>query len=185
MKNIHSPQIKTQAFRRYLPLLKPKLLILPQPKVQAVTSFSANNIKEVFTVTKGKIARENFMNGLNCSQAVAVAFADEMNMPKELVAKLTIGFGGGIGRMREVCGAVYYDEKSDIYKIFQAVSNEYKEENGSIICRELLGISKPGPDSPIAEKRTKEYYKKRPCPELVELAGDILEKYISNNPYKK
>ena len=53
-------------------------------------------------MTKGKVARENFMNGLNCSQAVAVAFADEMNMPKELVAKLTIGFGGGIGRMREV-----------------------------------------------------------------------------------
>ena len=146
-------------------------------------------------MTKGKIARENFMNGLNCSQAVAVAFADEMNMPKELVAKLTIGFGGGIGRMREVCGAVsgmtfvisalYDDEKSDIYKRVQAVANEYKEENGSIRCRELLGISKPGPDSPIAEKRTKEYYKKRPCPELVELAGDILEKYISNNPYKK
>lgn len=146
-------------------------------------------------MTKGKIARENFMNGLNCSQAVAVAFADEMNMPKELVAKLTIGFGGGIGRMREVCGAVlgmtfvisalYDDEKSDIYKRVQAVANEYKKENGSIICRELLGISKPGPDSPIAEKRTKEYYKKRPCPELVELAGDILEKYISNNPYKK
>lgn len=57
-------------------------------------------------MTKGKVARENFMNGLNCSQAVAVAFADEMNMPKELMAKLTIGFGGGIGRMREVCGAV-------------------------------------------------------------------------------
>ena len=97
--------------------------------------------------------------------------------------------------MREVCGAVsgmtfvisalYDDEKSDIYKRVQAVANEYKEENGSIICRELLGISKPGPDSPIAEKRTKEYYKKRPCPELVELAGDILEKYILNNPYKK
>ena len=90
------------------------------------------------------------MNGLNCSQAVAVAFADEMNMPKELVAKLTIGFGGGIGRMREVCGAVsgmtfvisalYDDEKSDIYKRVQAVANEYKEE---VVNNENQEVIKP------------------------------------------
>ena len=138
-------------------------------------------------MTKGKVARENFMNGLNCSQAVAVAFADEMNMPKELVAKLTIGFGGGIGRMREVCGAVsgmtfvisalYDDEKSDIYKRVQAVANEYKEENGSIICRELLGLG-AGADKPVPELRTQEYYKKRPCAELVGCAAKIMEEYI-------
>lgn len=146
-------------------------------------------------MTKGESAKENFMSGLNCSQAVAAAFAEEMNMPKSLVEKLTVGFGGGMGRMREVCGAVsgmtfvisalYDDDKSGIYKRVQAVANEFREENGSIVCRELLGLSKPGHDSPLAEPRTKEYYKKRPCPELVELAADILEKYISNNPYKK
>ena len=154
-------------------------------------------------MTKGESAKENFMSGLNCSQAVAAAFAEEMNMPKSLVEKLTVGFGGGMGRMREVCGgvsgmfmaiglffgfvisALYDDDKSGIYKRVQAVANEFREENGSIVCRELLGLSKPGPDSPLAEPRTKEYYKKRPCPELVELAADILEKYISNNPYKK
>lgn len=105
-------------------------------------------------MTKGKIARENFMNGLNCSQAVAVAFADEMNMPKELVSKLTIGFGGGIGRMREVCGAVsgmtfvisalYDDEKSDIYKRVQAVANEYKEENGQLYAVNFLAFQSRG-----------------------------------------
>ena len=133
-------------------------------------------------MTKGESAKENFMSGLNCSQAVAAAFAEEMNMPKSLVEKLTVGFGGGMGRMRE---ALYDDDKSGIYKRVQAVANEFREENGSIVCRELLGLSKPGPDSPLAEPRTKEYYKKRPCPELVELAAGILEKYISNNPYKK
>ena len=145
-------------------------------------------------MTKGKIARENFMNGLNCSQAVAVAFADEMNMPKELVAKLTIGFGGGIGRMREVCGAVsgmtfvisalYDDEKSDIYKRVQAVANEYKEENGSIICRELLGLG-AGADKPVPELRTQEYYKKRPCAELVGCAAKIMEEYIKSKEENK
>ena len=115
-------------------------------------------------MTKGESAKENFMSGLNCSQAVAAAFAEEMNMPKSLVEKLTVGFGGGMGRMREVCGAVsgktfvisalYDDDKSGIYKRVQAVANEFREENGSIVCRELLGLSKPGPDSPLAEPRT-------------------------------
>lgn len=146
-------------------------------------------------MSKGELAKEYFMSGLNCSQAVAAAFADEINMPRQLVEKLTIGFGGGIGRMREVCGAVsgmtfvisalYDDDKSGIYKRVQSVANEFRDANGSIVCRELLGLTEPGPDSPLAELRTKEYYKKRPCPELVELAANILEKYISNNPYKK
>ena len=102
-------------------------------------------------MTKGESAKENFMSGLNCSQAVAAAFAGEMNMPKSLVEKLTVGFGGGMGRMREVCGAVsgmtfvisalYDDDKSGIYKRVQAVANEFREENGSIVCRELLGLS--------------------------------------------
>ena len=120
-------------------------------------------------MTKGESAKENFMSGLNCSQAVAAAFAEEMNMPKSLVEKLTVGFGGGMGRMREVCGAVsgmtfvisalYDDDKSGIYKRVQAVANEFREENGSIVCRELLGLSKPGPDSPLAEPR----HPKSPC----------------------
>ena len=92
---------------------------------------------------------------------------------------------GALSGMTFVISALYDDDKSGIYKRVQAVANEFREENGSIVCRELLGLSKPGPDSPLAEPRTKEYYKKRPCPELVELAADILEKYISNNPYKK
>mgnify|MGYP005899643253 CR=1 FL=1 len=142
-----------------------------------------------------ELARQAFKEGYNCSQAMVAAFSDLMGMDKKTALRLASSFGGGMGRMREVCGAVsgmtfvisalYDDDKSGIYKRVQAVANEFREENGSIVCRELLGLSKPGPDSPLAEPRTKEYYKKRPCPELVELAADILEKYISNNPYKK
>ena len=145
-------------------------------------------------MTKGEEAKQLFMTGLNCAQAVAVAFSNEMGMDSELVKKLTTGFGAGIGRMREVCGtvsgtafvisALYDDDKSGIYKRVQDCANEFRTINGSIVCRELLGLSEPGPDSPLAELRTKEYYKKRPCAELVELSADILEKYISNNPYK-
>lgn len=145
-------------------------------------------------MTKGEKAKELFMAGLNCAQAVAAAFSEEMGMDSDLVIKLTTGFGAGIGRMREVCGtvsgmafvisALYDDDKSGIYKRVQECANEFRDINGSIVCRELLGLSEPGPDSPLAEMRTKEYYKKRPCAELVELSANILEKYISNNLYK-
>lgn len=145
-------------------------------------------------MTKGEKAKELFMTGLNCAQAVACAFSDEMDIDKSLVQKLTTGFGAGIGRMREVCGAVsgmafvisalYDDDKSGIYKRVQECANEFRNINGSIVCRELLGLSDPSPDSPLAEMRTKEYYKKRPCAELVELSANILDKYILNNPYK-
>ena len=143
---------------------------------------------------KGKIANELFHSGYNCAQSVAVAFADEIALDKELVAQLTIGFGGGIGRMREVCGAVcgmafvisalYKDDKGSIYQRIQEVAEEFRAENGSIVCRELLGLDIKGADSPVPQQRTTEYYKKRPCAELVTQAAEILEKYINNHPFK-
>ncbi len=143
-------------------------------------------------MTKGEKAKELFMSGCNCSQAVAAAFCDEMNMDAQLVKRLTIGFGGGVGRMREVCGAVsgmafvisavYGEDKARIYERVQAVANRFKAENGSVVCRELLGLDKSGATPPTPEKRTQEYYKKRPCPQLVEMAADILDEYLINNP---
>lgn len=145
-----------------------------------------------FTMNKGEIAKELFMNGCNCSQAVAGAFADEIGLDIEIIKQLTIGFGGGIGRMREVCGAVcgmtfvisavYKEDKGKIYERVQAVSDEFKNENGSIICRELLGLTTSGPDLPKPEARTQQYYKKRPCPQIVYTAAEILENYLKNNP---
>lgn len=143
-------------------------------------------------MTKGEKAKELFMSGCNCSQAVAAAFCEETGLSEELIKNLTIGFGAGMGRMREVCGAVsamtfvisavYNDDKANIYNRVQAVANKFREQNGSIVCRELLGLNIKGADSPVPEKRTNEYYKKRPCPELVALAADILDDYLKNNP---
>ena len=148
-------------------------------------------------MTKGESAKENFMSGLNCSQAVAAAFAEEMNMPKSLVERLTVGFGGGMGRMREVCGAVTgmfmvvgilygyddakdYEGKKDTYALVQELANQFKAETGSIICRELLGLD--GKDnSPVPSKRTEEYYKKRTCEDKVGLAAKILDEYIQSH----
>lgn len=143
-------------------------------------------------MTKGETAKNYFKQGFNCSQSVAAAFSQEMELNEEVVTRLTAGFGAGMGRMREVCGAVsgmtfvistlYHEDKGSIYKRVQEVANKFKEKNGSIVCRELLGLTIKGADSPIPEKRTEEYYKKRPCAELVEMAANILEEYIKNNP---
>ncbi len=141
-------------------------------------------------MSKGEQAKQLFMSGLNCSQSVAIAFCDEMNMDSETVKKLVIGFGGGMGRLREVCGAVsgmvfvlsalYGDKgRTEVYSMVQTVAKEYEKANGSIVCRELLGMAPKQIDSPVPEERTKEYYKKRPCAELCRIAADILENFIN------
>ncbi len=145
----------------------------------------------------GDKAYQNFMQGYNCAQAVALAYADEMHLTDTQALTLASGFGGGVGRMREVCGAfsglvmvlgaMYGStdpaQKTAIYTEVQALAARYRAESGgnSIICRELLGLSKPE-GSPVASPRTAEYYKKRPCPELVRLAADILDEYIAAHP---
>ena len=113
-----------------------------------------------------------------------------------MIAKIISGFGGGMGRMREVCGCVSgmvfvisslygysdpkdFDSKKELYQRINQVANTFKEKNGSIICKELLGLEKK--DGIVPEKRTDAYYKKRPCSELCKIAGDILEDYIKNN----
>ena len=145
-------------------------------------------------MNKSDKAKQLFLSGYNCAQAVAAAFAEEMNMDEALVKKLTTGFGGGVGRMREVCGtvsgmafvisALYDGDKGDIYAIVQENAAKFKKEHGSVVCRELLGLDIKGADSPVPEKRTQQYYKKRPCAELVAMSAGILEDYIKTHPYK-
>lgn len=142
-------------------------------------------------------AIENFKKGYNCSQAVFLAFSDLYDMNETTALKLSSSFGGGMGRLREVCGAVSgmfmvagiiygYDSPSDQekkkqhYERIQELAKEFKIENHSIICRELLGLPQKS-DSPIPEKRTEEYYKKRPCVEMVATAAAIMENYIKEN----
>jgi len=138
-----------------------------------------------------------FKEGYNCSQSVFLAFEDLHHMDRETAAKLASSFGGGLGRMREVCGAVSgmamvagilfgydspsdYEGKTEHYARIQELAGKFTEVNGSIICKELLGLEqKEG--SHVPEKRTEEYYKKRPCGELVGMAAAILEEYLNQS----
>ena len=150
--------------------------------------------------SRGDRARELFREGYNCSQAVTLAFADELEtrgISREMAAGLASSFGGGLGRLREVCGCVsgmalvcgalegYTDpkaaaEKQDHYKRIQELVSAFKNENGSYICRELLaGINTD--TNPVPEARTESYYKKRPCAELAACAADILERHLKEN----
>ncbi len=142
-------------------------------------------------MTKGEIAKKHFECGKNCSQAVALAFCDEMGLSEELVEKQTIGFGGGMGRMREVCGTVsgmtYVISnlyacrgRAAVYAMVQEVAKKFEAQNGSIICRVLLELDKNKRLTPTPDARTAEYYKKRPCSELCKMAADILDDFIRN-----
>lgn len=139
-----------------------------------------------------------FKDGYNCAQAVFLAFSDLYDMDTKAAACLSSSFGGGFGRMREVCGAVSgmgmvagmlygydsptdYEGKTEHYARIQELAGKFTEVNGSIVCKELLGLEKKE-GTHVPEKRTEEYYKKRPCGELVGMAAAILEKYIRENP---
>lgn len=139
-------------------------------------------------------AMELFKEGYNCSQSVFIAFCDEYDLDIDTALKLSSSFGAGMGRLREVCGAVsamfmvaglkygYSNPEDNIsktehYKRIQLLAKQFEEQNHSIICRELLGIDK-GIDSPVPELRTERYYNNRPCMELVGSAAEIMEKYI-------
>ena len=142
------------------------------------------------------LAAELFLEGFNCAQAVAVAFTDVTGMDKKEAAKLAAPFGGGMGRMREVCGAVSgmfmvlgalygYDnsdadaKKKETYQQVQELAAKFKEENGSIICREIL---KNPPSDPNPSPRTAEYYAKRPCARMVMTAAKLMDEFIAQHP---
>lgn len=146
---------------------------------------------------KSALAEELFKSGYNCSQAVLCAFAEELGLDPETARRISSSFGGGMGRMREVCGACSgmfmaaglkygdYDPmdhgaKAEHYKRIQQLAQQFREANGSIICRELLGLGDKS-DGNIPEKRTEEYYKKRPCGQIVAEAAGIFEKYLEEN----
>lgn len=135
-------------------------------------------------------AQTLFTDGYNCAQAVFLAYADLFSVAPALAATLAAPFGGGVGRLREVCGAVSgmsliagliepvvdpadREAKTRAYTLVQELANAYRAANGSIVCRELLGLAQRQ-DSPVPSERTAEYYKKRPCRELVGIAARIV-----------
>lgn len=144
-------------------------------------------------------AVDNFMHGYGCCQSVVAAFADLYNLDDTMAKRIAAGFGGGVGRMRMMCGAVSgivilagldrgqidgadRKGKSMCYKVVQELLDEFKVQNGSVVCAELLGLKghEKAQSSYVASPRTAEYYKTRPCAAKVESAARIFAEYLMN-----
>lgn len=144
-------------------------------------------------MTKREAAEKLFCEGCNCAQSVACAFAVELALPMDLIAKTVSGFGGGMGRSRETCGAVsgmvyvmsvlqgYGDvtgnengEKAALYAKVQALLDAFRAENGSVVCRELLDLQTAEEKSANPAARTPQYYQTRPCARLCGVAANLV-----------
>ena len=144
-------------------------------------------------------AVDNFMQGYGCCQSVVAAFADLYNLDDTMAKRIAAGFGGGVGRMRMMCGAVSgivilagldrgqidgadRKGKSMCYKVVQELLDEFKVQNGSVVCAELLELKghEKAQSSYVASPRTAEYYKTRPCAAKVESAARIFAEYLMN-----
>ena len=142
---------------------------------------------------------ELFVEGYNCAQAVAVAFCDITGLDEKTTARMVSPYGGGMGRLREVCGAVSgmffvlgylygYDNadadetKKELYGRVQDLAGQFREKCGSIICRELLDNP---PSDPNPSPRTAQYYKDRPCAILVKTAAELMDDFIAAHPLEK
>ena len=151
-------------------------------------------------MNRGELAAQNFRSGCNCAQAVLLAFSDLTGLEDVTAMKLASSFGRGMGRLREVCGAVSgmlmvlgaiygYDDpgekdraKKAHYAMVQELAGKFRERNGSIICREIL---KNPPSDPSPTPRTEEFYKNRPCARLVVCAAELLDEYIASHPLEE
>ena len=147
----------------------------------------------------GMKAAELFLSGYNCAQSVAVAFCDVTGLEEKQTARMVSAFGGGMGRLREVCGAVSgmffvlsflygYDTAGDdvskkrLYADVQALAAAFRQRCGSIVCREIL---KNPPTDPTPSPRTEEYYRVRPCARMVLTAATIMDEYIAAHPLEE
>lgn len=140
-------------------------------------------------------AKELFFGGMNCAQAVVCSFADRLGIDEKTAMKFSEGLGGGMSRLRLTCGAVSamamvaglklsrgepgdVKTRGEVYSAVREMTSLFKEKNGSLICRELLGTALPKDNGPIPEARTAEYYKKRPCAEYIRDCAEIIEKTL-------
>lgn len=146
-------------------------------------------------------AVENFKKGYNCTQSVVEAFADIYGVDQSLALRMAASFGGGIGRMRLTCGTACgmfllagletgvtdpTDRmgKGANYAVVQQLAEEFKSECGSLICADLLGLNRNAPTPSTPEARTEDYYKKRPCPEIVRTAASIYARFLESRAKK-
>ena len=146
-------------------------------------------------------AVENFKKGYNCTQSVVEAFADIYGVDQSLALRMAASFGGGIGRMRLTCGTACgmfllagletgVTDPSDRmgkganYAVVQQLAEEFKSECGSLICADLLGLNRNAPTPSTPDARTEDYYKKRPCPEIVRTAASIYARFLESRAKK-
>ena len=144
---------------------------------------------------RAKLAREYFESGYNCAQSILLAFRDVTGLDENMAATFSAPFGGGMSRLREVCGTVsgmsmvagflYPNNKPNdtpskkrTYAAVQDMAERFRAENGSIVCRELLGLAQRK-DDPTPSERTSEYYRRRPCAEYVAIAARIVAEKIN------
>ncbi|MBQ9728819.1 MAG: C_GCAxxG_C_C family protein [Clostridia bacterium] len=149
-------------------------------------------------MSRAEKAKEYFRQGYACSQAVALAFADVTGVEEDVLARSMLPFGGGLGRLRLTCGAVSGmatviglvfaeaenspENKKRVYAIVQELCGKFVERYGSLVCAELLKNAKVLVEiGGEAEPRTKEYYQKRSCADIVFSAAEILEEYLQAN----
>ena len=149
-------------------------------------------------MTRKEQAEACFLQGYNGAQATVLAFADLFPFDQDTLLRMISSFGGGMGRLREVCGAMsavfltagllygYSDAADDEgkaahYARIQELAGRFEAEYGTIICRELLGLTTHH-DSPVPSRRTAEFYEKRPCKKIIGAAAGILETYIKEHP---
>lgn len=145
--------------------------------------------------TRAQKAAELFRKGYNCAQSVVLAFEDVLPLNENQLAALSSSFGGGMGRLREVCGAVSgmfmvagflrgstspvdAASKAEHYALIQQLAGDFKEKHNTIICRELLNIDADG--NPVPSKRTESYYASRPCEQFVYDAAEIIDQYLKD-----
>jgi C_GCAxxG_C_C family probable redox protein len=144
------------------------------------------------TKDRAELAKKYFTDGYNCAQAVVLAFCDELDIDKNTALALSSSFGGGVGRLREVCGAVSgmcivaglkygyisptdKEQKTEHYALIQELAKEFESKNGSIICKMLIGQDR---STHVPADRTEQYYQKRPCADLVYDAAEIMQDII-------
>ena len=146
-------------------------------------------------MNRAERGKELFEAGMNCSQAVLLAYEDELGVDRSVLLRIGSSFGGGMGRLREVCGAVSgifavagllqgpedptdHKAKTAHYKLIQELAAKFREKNGFIVCRELLGL-RADENSHVPEERTEEYYRRRPCAKYIMCAIEILEEQMN------
>ena len=143
-----------------------------------------------------ELAGQLFVRGYNCAQAVFAAFCDVTGLEYEQALRLAAPFGGGIGRMRETCGAFSgmmlvlgqlkgyldpddYDQKANLYIDVQELAKEFSDKCGALSCRDLMHLPE-GPSNPHPTPRTPDFYEKRPCKRIIETAAQIMDQYLAN-----